>query len=58
MPAHMKKQVHMQFLVKHLVNSRPARYLSHDASEPWLMFWTLQAFSTLQVGLDFRNAQR
>ncbi|XP_006456065.1 hypothetical protein AGABI2DRAFT_210804 [Agaricus bisporus var. bisporus H97] len=36
----------------------PARYLSQDASQPWLLFWALQSFSALQVGLDPDNRQR
>lgn len=36
----------------------PARYLSQDASQPWLLFWTLQAFSVMQVSLDVGNRQR
>lgn len=56
--AQLRKKDHMQFLVRHLVNGFPARYLSQDASQPWLLFWTLQAFSALQVGIDKGNGQR
>ncbi|TFK60670.1 terpenoid cyclases/Protein prenyltransferase [Pluteus cervinus] len=54
----LQKQLHMSFLVRNMVQGFPARYISQDASQPWLMFWTLQAFSILQVGLDPGNKQR
>ncbi|GLB42943.1 putative terpenoid cyclases protein prenyltransferase [Lyophyllum shimeji] len=54
----LTKQAHMQFLVRNLVQGFPARYMSQDASQPWLLFWTIQSFSALQVGLDPGNKQR
>ena len=54
----LTKQAHMQFLVRNLVQGFPARYVSQDASQPWLLFWTIQSFSALQVGLDPGNKQR
>ncbi|KAG5653876.1 hypothetical protein H0H81_009698 [Sphagnurus paluster] len=54
----LAKQSHMQFLVRSLIQGFPARYTSQDASQPWLLFWTIQAFSALQVGLDPGNKQR
>ncbi|RDB18840.1 Protein farnesyltransferase subunit beta [Hypsizygus marmoreus] len=54
----LAKSSHMQFLVRNLVQGFPARYMSQDASQPWLLFWTIQAFSILQVGLDPGNKQR
>ncbi|KAL1717611.1 terpenoid cyclases/protein prenyltransferase alpha-alpha toroid [Schizophyllum commune] len=57
-PATLNKNAHMQFLARNLVQGFPARYVSQDASQPWLMFWTFQAFSVLQVGLDPGNRQR
>ena len=54
----LQKNSHMQFLVRNLVQGFPARYISQDASQPWLMFWTVQAFSILQVALDEGNKQR
>ncbi|KAF8151351.1 terpenoid cyclases/protein prenyltransferase alpha-alpha toroid [Crassisporium funariophilum] len=54
----LDKNAHMQFLVRNLVQGFPTRYISQDASQPWLMFWTVQAFSVLQVGLDPGNKQR
>lgn len=54
----LNKTAHMQFLIRNLVQGFPERYISQDASQPWLMFWTIQAFSVLQVGLDPKNKQR
>ncbi|KJA22447.1 hypothetical protein HYPSUDRAFT_139271 [Hypholoma sublateritium FD-334 SS-4] len=54
----LQKNAHMQFLIRNLVQGFPTRYISQDASQPWLLFWTLQAFSVLQVALDPGNKQR
>ncbi|KAI0260116.1 terpenoid cyclases/protein prenyltransferase alpha-alpha toroid [Gloeopeniophorella convolvens] len=54
----LHRDLHLQFLVRNLIQGFPARYVSQDASQPWLMFWTLQAFSTLQVGIDPVNKQK
>ncbi|KAJ7280332.1 terpenoid cyclases/protein prenyltransferase alpha-alpha toroid [Mycena rebaudengoi] len=54
----LQKNAHMQFLIRNLVQGFPARYTSQDASQSWLMYWTLQAFSILQVGLDPGNKQK
>ncbi|KAJ7641342.1 terpenoid cyclases/protein prenyltransferase alpha-alpha toroid [Roridomyces roridus] len=53
----LQKNAHMQFLMRNLSQGFPQRYTSQDASQPWLMYWTLQAFSVLQVGLDPGNKQ-
>ncbi|KAF6751941.1 terpenoid cyclases/protein prenyltransferase alpha-alpha toroid [Ephemerocybe angulata] len=57
-PPALNKSAHMQFLVKHLVQGFPSRYTSQDASQPWLLFWILQAFSCLGVVLDPGNKQK
>ncbi|KAJ7262763.1 terpenoid cyclases protein prenyltransferase [Mycena haematopus] len=54
----LQTQAHLQFLVRNLVQGFPARYTSQDASQPWLLYWTLEAFSVLQVGLDPGNSQK
>jgi hypothetical protein len=54
----LNKRTHLEFLVRNLVQGFPARYTSQDASQPWLMFWTLQSLSALQVGIDPDNKQR
>jgi protein farnesyltransferase subunit beta len=57
-PPNLQKNAHMQFLARNLIQGFPSRYISQDASQPWLMFWTLQSFSFLQVALDPDNKQR
>lgn len=57
-PPTLQKNAHMQFLIRNIVQGFPARYTSQDASQPWLMYWTLQAFSVLQVSLDPGNKQK
>lgn len=54
----LNKNPHLQFLLRNLVQGFPARYISQDASQPWLFFWTLQGFSVLGVGLDEKTRQR
>lgn len=54
----LDKKAHMQFLVKNLIQGFGQRYVSQDASQPWLLFWTLQAFSCLGVALDPGNKER
>ena len=48
----LHRNAHLQFLLRNLIQGFPARYISQDASQPWLFFWTLQGFSVLGVGLD------
>jgi protein farnesyltransferase subunit beta len=36
----------------------PSRFVSQDASQPWILFWVLQSVSILGVGLDPDNKQR
>ncbi|KAG2002264.1 farnesyltransferase subunit beta [Coprinopsis cinerea AmutBmut pab1-1] len=54
----LQKQKHMQFLIRNLMGGFGSRYVSQDASQPWLLFWTLQSFSCLGVVLDPGNKQR
>ncbi|KAF9039073.1 terpenoid cyclases/protein prenyltransferase alpha-alpha toroid [Panaeolus papilionaceus] len=54
----LHKTSHIQWIARNLIQGFPSRYVSQDASQPWLLFWTLQAFSALQVGLDPGNRQR
>lgn len=54
----LHKDLHLQFLLRNLRQGFPARYGSQDASQPWLIFWTLQAFSVMGVGLDGETKQR
>jgi len=54
----LQKNAHLQLLARNLVQGFPSKYISQDASQPWLMYWTIQGFSVLQVGLDPANKQR
>ncbi|TFK21562.1 terpenoid cyclases/Protein prenyltransferase [Coprinopsis marcescibilis] len=54
----LNKHAHMQFLVRNLMHGFGSRYTSQDASQPWLMYWTLQSFGALGVVLDPLNKQR
>ncbi|KAF9048253.1 terpenoid cyclases/Protein prenyltransferase [Hymenopellis radicata] len=54
----LQKTKHLQYLMRTFTQGFPQRYTSQDASQPWLMFWTLQSFSLLKVGLDPGNRQR
>ena len=54
----LKKNTHIQFIARAMLQGFPSKYISQDASQPWLVFWILQSFSILQVGLDPGNKQR
>jgi hypothetical protein len=54
----LQRQQHLQFLIRNLVQGFPSRYISQDASQPWLLYWTLQSFSVMGVVLDPNNKQR
>ncbi|KAF8553098.1 terpenoid cyclases/Protein prenyltransferase [Imleria badia] len=57
-PPPLQRQGHLQFLVRNLLQGFPARYTSQDASQPWLLYWTLQSFSVMGVVLDPAHKQR
>ncbi|KAH8091781.1 terpenoid cyclases/Protein prenyltransferase [Cristinia sonorae] len=48
----LNKNAHLQYLLRNLRQGFPAHYISQSASQPWLIFWTLQGFCVLGVGLD------
>ncbi|KAJ3882498.1 terpenoid cyclases/protein prenyltransferase alpha-alpha toroid [Lentinula edodes] len=50
--------LHLGFLGRHLLQGLPARYTSQDASQPWLLFWSLQSLSLLEVELDQGNKDK
>ncbi|KAF9266706.1 terpenoid cyclases/Protein prenyltransferase [Marasmius fiardii PR-910] len=54
----LQRNNHLGFLVRNLSQGFPARYVSQDASQPWLVYWTLQSFSIMQVGMDPGNKRR
>ncbi|KAJ3559310.1 hypothetical protein NM688_g417 [Phlebia brevispora] len=53
----LHRKLHLDFLLRNLRQGFPERYASQDASQPWLIFWTLQGFSVMGVGLDERTKQ-
>ena len=58
LPPTLQKKAHMTFLIRNLNYGFPTRYTSQDASQPWLMFWTLQSFAILRVALDPDTKQK
>ena len=48
----LQKRSHFEFLLRNLRQGFPERYISQDASQPWLIYWTLHGFSILGAGLD------
>ncbi|KAG1734874.1 terpenoid cyclases/protein prenyltransferase alpha-alpha toroid [Suillus paluster] len=57
-PSPLQKDAHLQFLVRNLIQGFPSRYIGQDASQPWLLYWTLQSFSVMGVGMDPNNKQK
>jgi len=54
----LNKKEHVEFIVRNIIQGFPARYMSQDASQPWLMYWMLQSLSVLQVAIDNNSKQR
>ena len=54
----LQKKSHFEFLLRNLRQGFPERYTSQDASQPWLIYWTLHGFSILGVGLDDQTKKR
>ena len=54
----LQKKAHMQYLIRNLRHGFPTRYMSQDASQPWLTFWTVQSFAILQVSFDPDTKQK
>ncbi|KAL0059062.1 CAAX farnesyltransferase (FTase) subunit beta [Marasmius tenuissimus] len=54
----LQRNNHLRFLLRNLTQGFPIRYVAQDASQPWLMYWILQAFSIMQVGMDPNNKRR
>ncbi|KZT05705.1 terpenoid cyclases/Protein prenyltransferase [Laetiporus sulphureus 93-53] len=54
----LHRDLHLQLLLRNLLQGFPQRYTSQDASQPWLLFWTLQGFSVLGVALDDKTKKR
>jgi len=54
----LQRRLHLDFLLRNLRQGFPQRYTGQDASQSWLIFWTLQGFSVLGVGLDDLTKKR
>ncbi|KAE9411386.1 terpenoid cyclases/Protein prenyltransferase [Gymnopus androsaceus JB14] len=54
----LDNNLHLGYLGRHLLQGLPARYTSQDASQSWLLFWSLQSLSLLKVELDEGNKKR
>lgn len=54
----LHKNTHLQYLVRNFSQGFPARFVSQDASQPWLAFWTIQSFYLIGAALDPVNKQR
>ena len=54
----LERRLHFEFLLRNLRQGFPERYTSQDASQPWLIYWTLHGFSILGAGLDDQTKKR
>lgn len=54
----LQRNVHLQYLVRNFSQGFPPRFVSLDASQPWLNYWTIQSFYILGAALDPQNKQR
>jgi len=54
----LNRNAHLNFAVKLTMQGFSAKYISQDASQPWLLFWNLQSFQTLGVSFDPLNKKR
>lgn len=54
----LNRQTHLQFLARNLLQGFPAKVIGQDASQPWLVFWTVASLYLLGVGLDPQNKQK
>ncbi len=45
----MKKDLHIAYLKKGLLEGHPSAYVSLDSSRPWLVYWSLHALSLLDA---------
>ena len=57
-PTLLDRRMHFEFLLRNLRQGFPERYTSQDASQPWLIYWTLHGFSILGAGLDPQTKKR
>ena len=57
-PIELDRKSHFEFLLRNLRQGFPERYTSQDASQPWLIYWTLHGFSVLGAELDDQTKKR
>ncbi|KAG9047179.1 CAAX farnesyltransferase (FTase) subunit beta [Tulasnella sp. UAMH 9824] len=51
-PITLARNNHLNWLIRFLVQGFPQRYISQDASQPWLLYFLLQSFQTLGIAFD------
>lgn len=54
----LNKRAHVQYVARALTQGFPPRYTSQDASQPWLLNWSLQSLAVLGVAIDNTMKQR
>ena len=54
----LERQKHFQYLVRNLLQGFPARFIGQEASQPWLVYWTVHSCYLLGAALDPQNKQR
>ena len=54
----LERQKHFQYLIRNLFQGFPARFIGQDASQPWLVYWTVHSCYLLGAALDPQNKQR
>ncbi|EJD50732.1 terpenoid cyclases/Protein prenyltransferase [Auricularia subglabra TFB-10046 SS5] len=57
-PPALDRNAHVNYLGRCLLQGLPSKYQVQEASKAWIMFWILQSFSLLGVGLDPASKQR
>lgn len=54
----LDRAMHARWSYTSLMQGLPGRYVSQDASQPWLLYWALQSLTSLGVQLDPASKQR
>lgn len=47
----LKKSIHIPFIARAMLQGLPSKYISQDASQPWLMFGSLRALASCRLDL-------
>lgn len=58
LPPPLRRNDHLQFLLRNMIQGFPARFVGQDASQTWLVYWTVYSFYVLGAGLDVQHKQR